>query len=108
MAGQRATTLQLTYDLMFVTTQVSHLPLERLTWAGVGQSLLVLLVVWWPWNCTTWVTDELDAEPISVRLVMIYPMPLKHTAAARRARRGEPTPLERLETRGAGGEYTRP
>ncbi len=45
--GQRATTLELFYDLVFVfaITQVSHLLLEHLTWAGVGQSLVVLLVV---------------------------------------------------------------
>jgi hypothetical protein len=30
---------------VFVITQVSHLLLEHLMWAGVGQSLLVLLVV---------------------------------------------------------------
>jgi low temperature requirement protein LtrA len=71
--GQRATTLELFYDLVFVfaITQVSHLLLEHLTWAGVGQSVLVLLVVWWSWNYTTWVTNELDTEAISVRLLMI-------------------------------------
>src|ERR687894_2565089 len=71
--AQRATTLELFYDLVFVfaITQVSHLLLEHLTWSGVGQSLLVLLVVWWAWNYTTWVTNELDTESISVRLLMI-------------------------------------
>jgi len=71
--GQRATTLELFYDLVFVfaITQVSHLLLEHLTWAGAGQSLLVLLVVWWSWNYTTWVTNELDPESISVRVLMI-------------------------------------
>jgi low temperature requirement protein LtrA len=69
----RATTLELFYDLVFVfaITQVSHLLLNHLTWAGVGQSLLVLLVVWWSWNYTTWVTNELDPETIPVRLLMI-------------------------------------
>ena len=71
--GQRATTLELFYDLVFVfaITQVAHLLLEHLTWVGVGQSLLVLLVVWWSWNYTTWVTNELDPEATSVRLLMI-------------------------------------
>lgn len=70
---QRATSLELFYDLVFVfaITQVSHLLLEHLTWAGVGQALLALLVVWWSWNYTTWVTNELDTESISVRLLMI-------------------------------------
>ena len=62
--GQHATTLELFYDLVFVfaVTQVSHLLLDDLTWAGAGQALLVLLVVWWAWNYTTWVTNELDPD----------------------------------------------
>jgi low temperature requirement protein LtrA len=70
---QRATTLELFYDLVFVfaITQVSHLLLEHLTWEGAGQATLVLLVVWWSWNYTTWVTNELDPESIVVRLLVI-------------------------------------
>src|ERR687898_1837446 len=71
--AQRATTLELFYDLVFVfaITQVSHLLLEHLTWEGVGQSSLVLLVVWWSWNYTTWATNELDPESTVVRLLLI-------------------------------------
>ena len=46
--GERKTTwMELFFDLVFVfaITQVSHLLLEHLTWAGVGESVLVLLVV---------------------------------------------------------------
>ena len=70
---QRTTTLELFYDLVFVftITQVSHLLLEHLTWEGAGQSALVLLVVWWSWNYTTWATNELDPESIVVRLLLI-------------------------------------
>src|SRR5918994_1541688 len=70
---QHATTLELFYDLVFVfaITQVSHLLLDHLTWAGAGQALIVLLGVWWSWNYTTWVTNELDPESILVRLLMI-------------------------------------
>jgi low temperature requirement protein LtrA len=70
---RRATTLELFYDLVFVfaITQVSHLLLEHLTWEGAGQATLVLLVVWWSWNYTTWVTNELDPESIVVRLLVI-------------------------------------
>src|SRR5215210_375124 len=73
---QRATTLELFYDLVFVfaITQVSHLLLTHLTWAGAGQSLLVLLVVWWSWNYTAWATNELDPEHVLVRLVLIAVM----------------------------------
>jgi low temperature requirement protein LtrA len=70
---QRATTLELFYDLVFVfaITQVSHLLLKHLTWEGAGQALLVLLVVWWSWIYTTWVTNELDPESVVVRAVLI-------------------------------------
>jgi low temperature requirement protein LtrA len=57
----RATTLELFYDLVFVfaITQVSHLLLTHLSWAGAGQALIALL------------TNELDPETIPVRLLMI-------------------------------------
>jgi len=70
---QHATTLELFYDLVFVfaVTQVSHLLLDHLSWEGAGQAALVLLVVWWSWNYTTWVTNELDPDSIAVRLLLI-------------------------------------
>src|SRR3954452_16438846 len=70
---QRASALELFYDLVFVfaVTQVSHHLLGDLTWRGAGQSTLLLLVVWWSWNYTTWVTNELDPESPVVRLLMI-------------------------------------
>src|SRR5919204_4467331 len=70
---QRTTTLELFYDLVFVfaITQVSHLLLEHLTWEGAGQAALVLLVVWWSWNYTTWVTNELDPDSNTVRMLLI-------------------------------------
>jgi low temperature requirement protein LtrA len=73
---QRATSLELFYDLVFVfaVTQVSHLLLDDLSWRGAGRAMLVLLVVWWAWNYTTWVTNELDPESIVVRLVLIAVM----------------------------------
>ena len=72
-ARQRASTLELFYDLVFVfaITQVSHLLLEHLTWAGVLQSLIVLLAVYWSWNYTTWTTNELDTETVPVRLLLL-------------------------------------
>ena len=65
--------LELFYDLVFVfaITQVTHLLLDQLDWAGAGQASLVLLVVWWSWNYTTWVTNELDPESVVTRLLLI-------------------------------------
>jgi low temperature requirement protein LtrA len=72
-ATQAATTLELFYDLVFVfaVTQVSHHLLGHLDWEGAGQSALILLMVWWSWNYTTWLTNELDPEATPVRLVVI-------------------------------------
>jgi low temperature requirement protein LtrA len=74
--AQRATALELFYDLVFVfaITQVSHLVLDNLSWLGAGEALLALLVVWWAWNYTTWVTNELDPDSIAVRLLLIWLM----------------------------------
>src|SRR3954465_10987740 len=70
---QRTTSLELFYDLVFVfaITQVSHLLLDHLTWQGAGRAAFVLLVVWWSWNYTTWVTNELDPDSAGVRLLLI-------------------------------------
>ncbi|HEY4277250.1 MAG TPA: low temperature requirement protein A [Conexibacter sp.] len=70
---QRTTSLELFYDLVFVfaITQVSHLLLRNLNWTGVGQAALALLVVWWAWNYTTWVTNELDPESPVVRGLIV-------------------------------------
>ena len=70
---QHASNLELFYDLVFVfaVTQVSHVLLHDLTWRGAAESLLVLLVVWWAWNYTTWVTNQLDADAIPVRVLVL-------------------------------------
>src|SRR4051794_21495910 len=71
--SQRASSLELFYDLVFVfaITQVSHLLLVHLTWTGVLKSLIVLFAVYWSWNYTTWTTNELDTETIPVRLLLL-------------------------------------
>ena len=68
--------LELFYDLVFVfaITQVSHLLLNDLSWAGGGRALLALLVVWWAWDYTTWATSEVDPDPTPVRLLLLAMM----------------------------------
>jgi low temperature requirement protein LtrA len=74
-AGEQygATTLELFFDLVFVfaVTQISHLLINHLTWEGAGQAAVVLLVTWWAWQYTTWVTNELDPESNVVRVLLI-------------------------------------
>lgn len=71
--GQAVSPLELFYDLVFVfaITQISHGLLEDLTWGGAGRAAVVLLVVWWAWNYTAWVTNELDPDASVVRAVLM-------------------------------------
>ncbi len=75
-ARESASALELFYDLVFVfaITRITHHLLEHLTWTGAGQAALMLAVVWWSWNFTTWLTNELDPEDTVVRLVLLAVM----------------------------------
>src|SRR3954454_11902395 len=68
-----STPLELFFDLVFVfaITQISHLLINHLTWEGAGQAAVALLVVWWAWQYTTWVTNEVDPESGLVQLMLI-------------------------------------
>jgi low temperature requirement protein LtrA len=73
---KRVAPLELFYDLVFVfaITQVSHLLLNDLSWVGAIHALLALLIVWWAWDYTVWVTSEVDLEPTTVRLLVLAMM----------------------------------
>jgi low temperature requirement protein LtrA len=73
---QRATWLELFFDLVFVfaVTQLSHLLLHHLTLGGALQTVLLLLVVWWAWIYTTWMTNWFDPDSVLVRLVLLMVM----------------------------------
>ena len=73
---ERVTPLELFFDLVFVLalTQCTALMAARPTWAGVGEGLLVLGVLWWAWVGYAWLTSVVDPEEGSVRLVMFAAM----------------------------------
>lgn len=70
---QRATTLELFFDLVFVfaITQLSHSLGAHLDVEGAFETLFLLLVVWWAWNYTTWMTNWFDPESLAVRGLLI-------------------------------------
>jgi low temperature requirement protein LtrA len=72
-SGAAVSPLELFFDLVFVfaVTQVSHRLLEHLTWQGAAEAAMLLLVVWWSWNYTTWATNELDPERPVVRMLLL-------------------------------------
>ncbi len=72
----RVTYVELFFDLVFVfaVTQLSHGLLEHLTPLGALQTGLLAMAVWWVWIYTSWITNWLDPERASVRLLMFVLM----------------------------------
>jgi low temperature requirement protein LtrA len=68
--------IELFFDLVFVfaITQLAHRLIEYPSPRGVLESLLLFLAVWSVWTGTTWVTNRLDVERNSVRLLLLLMM----------------------------------
>lgn len=74
--GERVTSLELFFDLVFVLalTQCTALMARTPTWEGLLKALLVLAVLWWSWTGYAWLTSVVDPEEGAVRLVMFAAM----------------------------------
>jgi low temperature requirement protein LtrA len=74
--GERVTSLELFFDLVFVLalTQCTALMSATPSWGGLLKGLLVLGVLWWSWVGYAWLTSVVDPEEGSVRLVMLAAM----------------------------------
>jgi low temperature requirement protein LtrA len=70
---QRVTNAELFFDLVFVfaVTQLSHLLLSHPGVRTALQSAILLGLVWLAWVYTTWVTNWLDPERLSVRVMLL-------------------------------------
>ncbi|MBI1320451.1 MAG: hypothetical protein GC168_16120 [Candidatus Hydrogenedens sp.] len=68
--------IELFFDLVFVfaVTQLSHSLLHHFTIAGLVETAFLFLAVWWVWIYTTWVTNWLDPQATSVRLLLFVLM----------------------------------
>ncbi len=68
--------VELFFDLVYVLaiTQLTHHVLTHLTLRGVGQTLLLLLAVWWAWVDTAWFTNFFDPRERPVRLLLLAVM----------------------------------
>lgn len=68
--------IELFFDLVFVfaITQLSHGLLAHLTLLGVAETTVLMVAVWWLWIYTSWVTNWLDPELVSVRLLLLAMM----------------------------------
>ena len=75
--------LELFFDLVFVLalTQCTALMVNNPTWEGLGQGLLVLVLLWWTWAGYAWLTSVVDPEEGAVRLAIIAAMAAMLVAA---------------------------
>jgi low temperature requirement protein LtrA len=74
--SQRATLLELLFDLVFVAAiALSSMSLaSQVSWAGAVRVLLPLLAVWWVWSITTLVTDFYDPQRLRIQVVIVGTM----------------------------------
>lgn len=72
-AEQATAPVELFFDLVYVLaiTQLSHLLIGRLEPGGLLEVGFLLLVVWWAWINTTWITNLLDPASTPVRLLLL-------------------------------------
>lgn len=68
--------IELFFDLVFVfaVTQLAHRLVEHPSPLGVAESLVLFLAIWSVWTGTAWVTNRLDVERNSVRLLLLVMM----------------------------------
>jgi low temperature requirement protein LtrA len=73
-AAQRVSPIELFFDLIFAFafTQVTTLWLEHSSWEGLGEGVLVLIVLWWVWASYAWLTNTADAQAGMVWAVMLF------------------------------------
>lgn len=71
--GQSVSFVELFFDLVYVfaVTQLSHYLIAHLDGRGAWRTTFLLLVVWWAWIYTTWMTNWFDPRSLAVRLVLI-------------------------------------
>jgi low temperature requirement protein LtrA len=73
---ERVIPLELFFDLVFVfaITQVTGYMSDNLSWAGLGEGLMILGAVWWAWAAYAWLTNSIDPDEMGARLAMFASM----------------------------------
>jgi low temperature requirement protein LtrA len=73
---QRVTPLELFFDLVFVfaITRVTVLMAHDLSWASLGEGLLVLAALWWGWSAYAWLTNHVAGDDGRARLTVFVAM----------------------------------
>jgi low temperature requirement protein LtrA len=73
---RRTTPVELLWDLVFVfaVTQVTTLLSHDLSWAGFGQAMLVLALMWWAWSAYVWAANAEQQESRALRAILLVAM----------------------------------
>jgi low temperature requirement protein LtrA len=73
---KRVAPLELFFDLVFVfaLTQVTLLMSDNPTWEGLGQGMLVFVLLWWAWAAYAWLTNYIAADEGVERLLIFAAM----------------------------------
>ncbi|HEV7742532.1 MAG TPA: low temperature requirement protein A [Pseudolysinimonas sp.] len=76
--GDRATTLELFFDLIYVFafTQVSALMSAGHDGIAVLEGLVVLALIWWSWTSYTWLANQAHADRGVVRIAIVLAIAL--------------------------------
>jgi low temperature requirement protein LtrA len=59
---------------VFAITRVTALMAHDLSWASIGQGLLVLAALWWGWAAYAWLTNHVAGDSGSARVVVFTAM----------------------------------
>lgn len=75
---------ELFFDLVYVfaVTQLAHLLLHHLSWAGAVEALILWFAVWLGWQYTSWMTNWFDPETPRIRALLFGTMLLALWMAA--------------------------
>jgi low temperature requirement protein LtrA len=70
---RRTTPVELLWDLVFVfaITQVTTLFSAHPTWSRLGESMLVLALVWWAWSAFVWAANAQATGSSTLRLSLL-------------------------------------
>src|SRR5262249_40424027 len=76
--------MELFFDLVYVlaVTRLTELLLGHLSFAGAGETLVLLLALWWAWLDTAWITNPFSPNQVGGRLRLMLRMVLALIMAA--------------------------
>jgi low temperature requirement protein LtrA len=70
---QRVSTLELFFDLVFVftVTQLTAVLTHDLSWASLGQVMVMLALIWWMYAGYAWLTNSISTRELRQRAILL-------------------------------------